>query len=348
MRPLFRRLLSAALSAVLLTGALPVYASDALGHDLAERGTELNAGTELAAGTFWSDSSSDFRQENYVVYTPSARVTPLVTYGDTTRTLTTTPAMARELEEQGWRVVAGINGDYYGVAHGVPLGSTMTNGVLRNINHDFYYAVGFRADGTAVIGNPNLHIYTQVNGADGPEIFAFNHVRSSEFGLFLYDHNFNDRHSTGTSEPGVDVVLSCPGGVLTVGGTLLMRVEEVLPEATDTAVPEGGYILTANLKSGEAYTAPLLALQPGDELLVSVVSGAGGGWNEVQNLIGAPELLVQNGAVAEGLPTGSAPRTAIGQRADGSLIFYTIDGRRSGYSVGATLSMVAMRLVELG
>lgn len=348
MRPTLRKLLSAALAAVLLAGALPVYASDALGHDLAVRDTRLNAGTELAAGTFWSDSSSDFRQENYVVYTPSARVSPLVTYGDTTRALTTVPAIARELEERGLRVVAGINGDYYGVAHGVPLGSTISDGVLRNVNHDFYYAVGFRADGTALIGNPNLHIRTQVNGAEGPEIFAFNHVRSSEFGLFLYDHGFNDRHTTGTSEPGVDVVLSCPDGAPALNTTLHMRVEEVLPEATDTAVPEGGYILTANLQAGDAYTAPLLALQPGDELLVTVASEAGGGWNEVRNLVGAPELLVQNGAVVSGLPTGSAPRTAIGQRADGSLIFYTIDGRLSGYSVGATLSMVAMRLVELG
>lgn len=348
MRPNLRKLLSAALSAALLFGSLPAYASDALGHDLAVRGTELHAGTELAAGTFWSDSSSDFRQENYVIYTPSARVSPLVTYGDTTRTLTATSAMARELEEQGLRVVAGINGDYYGVAHGVPLGSTMTDGVLRNVNHDFYYAVGFRADGTALIGNPNLHIYTQVNGIEGPEIFAFNHVRSSEFGLFLYDRNFNDRHTTGTSEPGVDVILSCPDSVLTLGAMLPMRVEEVLPKATDTTVPEGCFILSANLHAGDDYTAPLLALQPGDELLVSVVSLAGGGWNEVQNLVGAPELLVQNGAAVSGLPSGSAPRTAIGQRADGSLIFYTIDGRLSGYSVGATLSMVAMRLVELG
>lgn len=348
MRLTLRKLLSAMLAAALLLGALPAYASDALGHDLAVRDTELNVGTELAAGTFWSDSSSDFRQENYVVYTPSTRVSPLVTYGDTTRTLTTVPAIAKQLEEQGLRVVAGINGDYYGVAHGVPLGSTITDGVLRNINHDFYYAVGFRADGTAIIGNPNLHIHTWVGGVEGPEIFAFNHVRSSEFGLFLYDHSFNDRHTTGTSEPGVDVILSCSDGALTLGGMLSMRVEEVLPEATDTLVPEGGYILTANLHAGDTYTAPLLALQPGDELLVSVVSEAGGGWNEVRNLVGAPELLVQNGAVMPNLPTGSAPRTAIGQRADGSLIFYTIDGRRSGYSVGATLSMVAMRLVELG
>ena len=38
----------------------------------------------------------------------------------------------------------------------------------------------------------------------------------------------------------------------------------------------------------------------------------------------------------------------MGQKADGTLIFYTIDGRRSGYSIGASLTQVGERLVELG
>lgn len=348
MKPILRKLLSAALAASLLCNAVPAFASDALGHDLAATDTAVNFGTELAAGTFWSDSQSDFRQENYVVYTPNTRVTPIVTYGETTRALTSLPTIAQELEEQGYRVVAGINGDYYGVAHGVPLGSTMTDGALRNVNHDPYYAIGFRADGTALIGNPDLHIRMRVNGVDAQELFAFNHVRISEYGLFLYDRQFNDRHTTGTSEPGVDVILSCAESALKLGESVTMRVEEVLPEATDTVVPEGGYILTANLSAGEDYTAPLLALQSGDELTFTVTAEGAGDWSGVRNLIGAPVLLVENGAIVSGLEPGSAPRTAVGQRADGSLILYTIDGRRSGHSVGATLEMVAMRLVELG
>jgi len=48
------------------------------------------------------------------------------------------------------------------------------------------------------------------------------------------------------------------------------------------------------------------------------------------------------------LAAGAAPRTAVGQKRDGTLIFYTIDGRRSGHSVGASLTQVAQRLIELG
>ena len=349
MNSAFRKIVSAALAAVLLVGSLPARASEALGHDLAASDTLIGAGTQLGAGTFWSDSRSDLRQENYVVYTPGTAVRPVIAYGETSRSLTTTAGAAAELEAQGWRVVAGINGDYYDTSNGLPIGSTMVNGTFRNLSGDKYYAVGFRADGSAVIGDPQLSMRTAVNGADGFPVFALNYIRHSEYGISLYDSTFNTRHTTGTSEPGVDVLCSVEGGALNIGGTLMLRVDEVLPEATDTPIPEGKYLFTANLKAGEGTTAPLLALQPGDEIALRVESASGNpAWNEAVNLIGAPELLVENGAVCPGLPTGSAPRTAIGQRADGSLVFYTIDGRKTGYSVGATLEMVAMRLIELG
>jgi len=348
-RATIRKLLSAALAAVLLAASLPASASDALGHDLAARDTTLHAGVELADGTFWSDTYSDLRRENYVVYTPNERVKPIVTSGRSARALTTATAEARALEAQGLRVAAGVNGDYYSVQYGIPLGSTMTDGALRNANGDEYCAVGFRADGTAVIGDPKLSIRAAANGSVF-SVFAFNHLRHSDYGVNLYDSSFNERHTTGTSEPGVDVICSVLGGALTIGGTLDLLVEKVLDEATDTVVEEGKYVLTANLLAPEGYTAPLLEMRPGDTISVSVVSGAENSdeWNEVVNMIGAPMLLVENGAVVGGLAAGSAPRTAVGQRADGSLVFYTIDGRSPGYSIGASLTAVAMRLVELG
>ena len=48
------------------------------------------------------------------------------------------------------------------------------------------------------------------------------------------------------------------------------------------------------------------------------------------------------------MSTAAAPRTAVGLKRDGSLVLYTIDGRQSGYSIGATLTQVAERMVELG
>jgi len=341
-----RKLLSFVLSAaLLLTLTQPAAASIALGDDLAARTETLHHGVELAEGTFWSNTYSDLRQENYVVYTPGTVVTPVVTYGDYVTATGTVSAVAKKLEEQGLRVVAGINGDYYGVANGVPLGSVMTQGVLR-VAATGNYAVGFRADGTAILGAPELKLRAE-SAAGGFDIASVNQVRYSYGGIFLYTYDFNARHSTGTNAAGYDVVCSAADGRLSIGETLTLTVEEILPEATDTTIEEGKYVLTANLLSGEETLAPLRALSVGDTLAVTVTA-ADEGWNDVEYMLGALYQLVSDGTVCEGLEAGAAPRTAIGQRGDGSLVFYTIDGRQSGYSIGATLTQVAARMVELG
>lgn len=45
---------------------------------------------------------------------------------------------------------------------------------------------------------------------------------------------------------------------------------------------------------------------------------------------------------------GVGPRTAIGQKKDGTVLFLVIDGRQPGYSIGATLRDVQDILFEKG
>lgn len=286
---------------LLLTLAPTALASEALGDDLDLRSTTLNHGTELGEGTFWSNTFSDLRQENYVVYTPNTSVTPIVTYGDYTTATSTVSAAAKRLEEQGLRVVAGINGDYYDTLNGAPLGTVMTDGVLR-VASASNYAVGFRADGTAILGAPALAM--QVESANTSfSIAAVNQVRYSYGGIYLYTYDFNARRSTGTNAAGYDVVCSAVDGRLSIGESLTLTVDEILPEATDTAVSEGKYVLTANLLSGEENLALLRALAVGDTLTVTV-RAADGGWNDVDYMIGALYQLVENGEVCKGLEAG--------------------------------------------
>ena len=345
MKAIFRKLISLSLAAALAAAPLTAYASYALGDDLDETDVTVNENTQLSTGTFWSNTYSDLRQESYVVYSPTDKVTPIVTGGAYSTQLTTVSAAAKALEAEGYRVVAGINGDYYDTAMGLPLGSVMTDGVLRNITGS-NYAVGFYADGTTVMGKPELAI-TLVNGK-GTElpVMALDYVRQSTYGIFLYDSEFNASHTMGTTEPGVDVICSVKEGRLSIGSELKLVVDEVRPEAKDTVVEKGKYVLTANLSAG-GYAGALLAMTPGEELTIRV-SANDQKWNNVENMIGALYQLVENGAVCSGLPSGAAPRTALGLRSDGALILYTIDGRQSGYSIGATLSQVAQRLIELG
>lgn len=213
MKSIIRKFLSLSLAVVLAAAPLNAFASDALGDDLTSSSVEVNERTELNAGTFWSNTYSDLRQENYVVYSPNARVKPIVSGGDYTTQLTTVSTAAKKLEARGYRVVAGINGDYYDTATGIPLGSMITEGVLRNASSE-YYAIGFRDDGSTVMGKPSLRITAQSDYGRSLTVTAFNYVRQSSFGIYLYDSTFNARATTGTSEEGVDVVCSAVGGSL--------------------------------------------------------------------------------------------------------------------------------------
>ncbi len=346
MKPMIQRFLSLTLAVVLAAAPLTAFASEALGDDLTASSVTVNAGTQLNAGTFWSNTYSDLRQENYVVYEPNRSVRPIVTCGDYTTQLTTVSAAARELEEDGWRVVAGVNGDYYDTANGIPLGSVMTDGVLRNLSGE-NYAVGFYEDGTVVMGKPELTIYAAPSNSAGFRVSALNYIRQSSYGIFLYNDTFNARGTIGTSERGVDVICSVVRGELSIGGTLELEVEEIVDGGVDTAVGKDKYVLSANLSAGASYTDALRALRCGDHITLSVTANDRQ-WDDVTNMVGALYQLVENGTVCSGLPTGAAPRTAVGLRRDGSLVIYTIDGRQSGYSIGATLAQTAERMIELG
>lgn len=345
MKTYLRKIISFSLAAILACAPLTAYASVALGDDLLDSSVTVNRGTALHAGTFWSNAYSDLRQENYVVYTPNKSVTPIVRSGDYATQLTTVTAAAKALEVEGYRVVAGINGDYFDTVTGVPLGCVMTDGVLQSVTNA-NYAIGFYDDGTTVMGKPELAITVEREGGEAFSVAALNYVRQSSYGIFLYDDTFNARHSIGTSEKGVDVVCSVDGGTLNIGGELTLTVERVLSEATDTAVGKGQYVLSANLNA-LPETETLLSLEKGEKLTVRVTA-SDEKWNKVTNMVGALYQLVEDGKVCSGLPTGAAPRTALGLTADGELLLYTIDGRASGYSVGASLTQTAERLVELG
>lgn len=173
---------------------------------------------------------------------------------------------------------------------------------------------------------------------------AVNKARTNS-GLYLYTYNFNAKHTTGTTEPGINVVCTVEQGKLAIGSTVTLRVDRVEETAVTSLAPDQ-IVLSANLQADSYYTTALQNIPQGSELTLTV--SANDGWEDVEYAIGALYCLAENGAVVPNLAAGSNPRTAVGQKADGTLVFYTIDGRKTGYSIGASLSQVGERLLELG
>ena len=357
MKKILRRTLSLLLSLSLASSlAVTAAASEALGEDLIVQQTLLNQETQLSTNVFWSTAYSDLRTENLITYTPNDDVTPIVTYGDTLTACSTLSAAARRLEDEGHRVVAGINGDFFNFGTGLPIGLVVTEGQLRSSDGG-YYAIGFLEDGSAILGKPGVKASADLgyDVDDGygtltrvvRQLSGVNKARVSSGGIYLYTYDFNAKHTTGNTEPGVDVVCTVEDGELSIGGEMSLTVERVVEAAGATAIQPDQVVLSVNLQSNSYYIDALRNLPVGATVTVSV-SAAHERWNEVRYALGALYSLVEDGAVVSGLPSGADPRTAVGQKADGTLVFYTIDGRRSGHSIGATMQQVAQRLVELG
>ncbi len=349
MKKKLRRSLSILFVLTLLTLIVPLtaFASYAIGDDLSSQQTVLHTGVTLNKNVFWSNSRSALQTEHYVTYSPGLWVTPVVTYGNTVNSRNTLASIVSGQEAQGKRVVAAVNGDFYGMSNGVPMGLVVTEGTLRSASGS-YYAVGFQSNGTAILGQPQLQMtlygpYGEVMA----EISALNKVRSADGGVYAFTSDFNDAHTTGNNEAGVDVICSISAGRLAIGDAVVLQVEQVLETDSATQIPEGKVLLSAN--NGSAVQATQLrSLQPGMILTLST-QASDSRWNSVEYAVGAMYSLIEYGQVVSDLDNNTtAPRTAVGQKSDGSLVFYTIDGRQSNYSRGITMQQLAQRLLELG
>ncbi len=324
-----------ALSLVLATGALAAVLGDLIsGHE-----TYLGAGMELSKGVYWT--GSDYQTENYIEYSQASKVYPVVISGSKVCNYGNFSSMANLLEKQGKHVIAGINGDYYVVANYEPLGIEVMNGELWSSDAD-HWGIGFMSDGTAVFGKPDLSITANIGGQD----FALDAVNKTrrDGGAVLYTDDYST--STKNTGEGVDVVCSI-SAPLSMNCEATLTVEEIRTEGGAIAIPAGKAILSVSANASAELKAAVATLAAGTTVPVKISSPPE--WANVTYAIGSLYKLVTNGAVEAGLPANEvAPRTAVGKKADGSLVFYTIDGRQTGYSVGITIAKLAQRMLELG
>lgn len=354
MKKHINRVLAIILSLALLT-AQTAHASMAIGTELMERDVALADGVMLTANSLWSASKGDLRTEHYITYTPGGDVTAMVYSGTYAASLNTVPAAAAALEALGYRVVAAVNGGFFNT-DGTIVGMLVTEGVLRSADLANFTMVGIKADGSFFVDDSTLTKTAGWQLADGSEytagIIGYNAYRTSAYKgrLFLYNNDFSSRVTSGG--PNVSVLLQpAEGEYMTMNGTMTMTVLSVSDCTGEDAVfngviPDGCYMLYAEAGAASTLWADLLELQEGQQVTISV-SGASEEWTDAVYGISALETLVRDGQVMTTDNT-AAPRTVLGLKDDGTVVLYTIDGRQSGYSVGASYTQAAQRLIELG
>lgn len=249
--------------------------------------------------------------------------------------------MAAYADAPGSRVIAGINGDFYeisGFATGVPNGLFMDGGRILN-SPISAYTFGLKADGSSIYGAPKLTKTVTIGGVK-TNLTSINRYRDTNQ-LVLYTADYNA--STKSTNLGDEIVLDIVQGEVKSGQSMKLKVAEVRKDQGDSPLVQGKVVLSASGTS----RAIVAGLQAGDE--VTADFALDGDWSQVTVAIGGQGPLVKDGIPQLNVgPEGVHPRTAIGTKADGSIVLFEIDGRAPGFSEGVETDELAKMLKDMG
>ena len=310
--------------------------------------TDMGGGAVYTNGVYKSESGVS-QTENYVEYTPNSEAVPIVVNGASVYGSRTITSAAEYMEKNSLRPLIGINGDYFSTKTGIPMGYTVIDGKLFSKESGIQDAVGFREDGTGFIDKIGIDA-SLTHGDKKINIQYVNKWPQDGFSwVYMLDSNFSS--TTKTDFNALYVICSATAGDLSLNSKMTLRVDEVFIYDGAIKIPDGKYVFVMD-PEGEAEFFDLLGnLEPGDTVTFanSVYGSERYDWGETKHIMSSiGGRLLNNGVIGSDFASGTAPRTAVGIKENGNIIFYTVDGRQTGYSAGITIKTLASRMQELG
>lgn len=298
----------------------------------------LGTSMALSKGVYWT--GSEHQTENYIEYTPSADIYPVVVSGSKLCNYGNFSSMAALLGKEGKHVIGGINGDYYVTSTYEPLGLVVQDGELWSSDAG-HFAVGFKNNGRAVFGQPELRSSVELSG----KIFAVDGINKTRLSgrAVVYSDAYQMR--TKNTGGGTDIICSADA-LIRMNCSIPLTVDEILTAGGAVEIPEGKFVISVSDNASQEMLDAIGEIQIADTIVLNVSSPPE--WADVNYAVGSLYKLVSNGNVVSGFPGGIAPRTAVGVKADNTLVFYTSDGRQPGYSAGISIKELAERMLELG
>jgi hypothetical protein len=281
----------------------------------------------------------------YVVTAPKPqglyKLTPLLSNG-TIKGRERVSSMERSVSRQ--MTTVGVNGDFFSWTGGWPSGLLMRGGIVEHQS-----ALGRAALGVDTDANLHVDKVPWSGRWHGPDNIWYPVSQLNEpprqNAVALFTPVWGDKTPAVT---GTTIVLepfppSAPRTDLV--GTIVG-----VNDGDSTPVPPDGAVLVAR---GTA-ARPFAALPIGTPVTVRLPLPAN--WSAVTDALSSGPTLVRDGKpifnAGEALTPvqlhGRDPRTAIGQRADGSIVMLAVDGRRPGWSIGITNWDLAQTLVHYG
>lgn len=318
-----------------------------LGDESGGWSTYMGASTYFHNAQFNSNSVGK-QNEYYVEYTPNSDAVPVVINGSSIYGTRNIKQAEQYMEDNGLRPLVGINADYFSFKTGIPMGYTISDGEIISKEYGGQDAIGFRKDGTGFIRWLDIKT-TLSDGSDAIDIMYINKWCQAGFDpVYMLTDKFSDTSKTASE---CIFVICTPGeGRLRVGESMKLTVDDVFIYNGSIEIPDGKIVFVMDRKGDSQCYDFLSRLYVGQTLTVSNEAvGDDGTWASAENAVSSVGgRLVSNGTANTNFDAGAAPRTAVGVKENGNIIFYTLDGRQSGYSYGAQLKTLAQRMVELG
>lgn len=321
--------------------------AEVLGNETGGWSTYMGANTYFHNVQFTSDSVGK-QNEYYVEYTPNEEAVPIVVNGSSIWGTRNIKQAEQYMQENGLRPLVGINADYFSFKTGIPMGYTIIDGEIVSKEFGGQDAVGFRSDGSGFIKWIDIKT-TLSDGEKSIDIMYINKWCQAGFDpVYLLNDKFGK--TTKTESECIFVICSPDEGRLHVNESMSVTVDDVFIYNGQIEIPEGKMVFLMDTSGIGEYYDFLSRLYVGQKLVISNEAvGDDGTWASAENAVSSVGgRLVTNGVANSDFEAGAAPRTAVGIKGDGNIIFYTLDGRQSGYSYGAQLKTLAQRMVELG
>ena len=242
--------------------------------------------------------------------------------------------------------IAAINGDFFSFTQGAPIGIMIREGELLTTPLRSRATFGWGPQSSA-IGMCTASVSITPEGGNLTAVDEVNQP-CGQNQLAIYTPAEGIAQITG---PHITALLSMGNATWSPSTVLDATLDSVLPDATETKVPDGKALLMA---TGDKM-ALLTAMHPGEKITIQLQT-QGYDWEKIENVIGGGPVLVKDGKVAvdaepEGFPASfyakRHPRTAVGRTTEGDMWMVAIDGRQE-ISAGATLDETAKVMLRLG
>ena len=272
-------------------------------------------------------------------YTPQMGTVPVVVNGDSVYGRVTLGNMINIYNDTGdVNITAGINADFFSMMTGVPLGVMINDGRLY-ASCEGKNAFGLYQNGLAVIGKPNTDITLRIGGLED-KIEYFNKYPSI-YNIYILNSDYGE--TTHSTEPSLEIAVKLDDRAeFTQWCDISGVITDIYRDSNDSGIKEGYCIISIanDCKSYDKYKD----VRIGDE--VSITVRCDEEWRDVVSAVGGGDIILANSIMPDGIvdeehESLDNPRTAVGITREGKVIFFAIDGRRNGHSLGLTLDELA-------